>query len=84
MSNFVPGYEAGSWSGVGAPRDTPTSIVDMLNTEINAGLADAKIRTQLAELEGTAMPGTAADFAAFIAIETEKYAKVIRAANITR
>jgi tripartite-type tricarboxylate transporter receptor subunit TctC len=84
MSNFVPGYEAGSWSGVVAPRNTPASIVDMLNTEINAGFADAKIRAQLAELEGTAMPGSAAAFAAFMASETEKYAKVIRAANIAR
>ncbi len=84
MSNFVPGYEAGSWYGVGAPRNTPTSIIDILNTEINAGLADAKIKAQLAELEGTAMPGSAADFAAFIASETEKYAKVIRTANIAR
>ena len=56
----------------------------MLNTEINAGFADAKIRAQLAELEGTAMPGSAAAFAAFMASETEKYAKVIRAANIAR
>ncbi|VIO73296.1 hypothetical protein CI1B_49010 [Bradyrhizobium ivorense] len=84
MGNFVPGYEAGSWFGVGAPRNTPTGIIAMLNTEINAGLAAPKIMAQLAELEGTAMPGSAADFAAFIASETEKYAKVVRAANITR
>ena len=84
MTNFVPGYEAGSWYGVGAPRNTPTSIIDILNAEINAGLADAKIKAQLAELQGTAMPGTAADFGRFIVNETEKLAKVVRAANITR
>ena len=82
MTNFVPGYEAGSWYGVGAPRNTPTSIIDILNAEINAGLADAKIKAQLAELQGTAMPGTAADFGRFIVNETEKLAKVVRAANI--
>jgi tripartite-type tricarboxylate transporter receptor subunit TctC len=84
MRNFVTGYEAGSWYGVGAPRNTPASIIDILNVEINAGLVDAKIKAQIAELQGTAMPGTAAGFGRFIVNETEKFAKVIRAAKITR
>ncbi|MEO5762001.1 MAG: tripartite tricarboxylate transporter substrate-binding protein [Vicinamibacteria bacterium] len=83
MSDFVPGYEAGSWFGIGAPNKTPADIVSRLNTEVNAGLADPKIKARLAELGATAVPGSPADFGAFIARETEKYRKVIREAKIT-
>ena len=82
MSDFVPGYEAGSWFGIGAPRGTPPAIITRLNTEINAGLADPGIRTRVAGLGGMVMPGSPVAFAAFIAAETEKYRTVIRAANI--
>jgi tripartite-type tricarboxylate transporter receptor subunit TctC len=82
MSDFVPGYEAGSWFGIGAPRGTPPAIITRLNTAVNAGLADPGIRTRVAGLGGVVMPGSPAAFAAFIAEETEKYKAVIRAANI--
>lgn len=83
MSNFVSGYEAGSWFGIGAPKGTPVEIVNRLNTEVNAGLANAKIKERLAELGATAVPGKPADFSAFIARETDKYQRVIREAKIT-
>jgi len=82
VGEFVPGYEASAWYGVGAPRSTPASIVDKLNSEINAGLADAKIRARLADLSSTALAGSPADFGKLIAGETEKWGKVIRAGNI--
>src|SRR5687768_16283283 len=82
MSDFVPGYEAGSWFGIGAPRGTPPAIITRLNTEINAGLADPGIRTRVAGLGGMVMPGSPVAFAAFIAAESEKYRTVIRAAKI--
>jgi tripartite-type tricarboxylate transporter receptor subunit TctC len=82
VSRFVPGYETSYWFGVGAPRKTPAEIIDTLNKEINAALADAEIRTRFADLGGTAMGGSPAEFGKFIADETEKWAKVIRAANI--
>jgi tripartite-type tricarboxylate transporter receptor subunit TctC len=82
MSDFVPGYEAASWFGIGAPRGTPTAIITRLNTEINAGLADPGIRSRVAELGGSLMPGSPVAFAAFITAETEKYRAVIRAAKI--
>jgi tripartite-type tricarboxylate transporter receptor subunit TctC len=81
VDEFVPGYEASVWFGVGAPKATPVTIIDKLNTEINAGLADPKIKARLAGL-GTVLPGSPADFGKFIAEETEKWGKVIRAANI--
>jgi tripartite-type tricarboxylate transporter receptor subunit TctC len=83
MSDFVPGYEVGSWFGIGAPANAPADIVNRLNIEVNAGLADPKIDERLADLGATAVPGSPADFGAFIARETEKYGKVIRAAKIT-
>ena len=83
MSKFVPGYEAGSWFGIGAPKDTPADIVKKLNTEVNAGLADEKIKERLAELGATPMFGTSTEFGAFIASETNKYREVIREAKIT-
>jgi|SRR3984893_13836734 len=82
VADFVPGYEASSWAGVGAPKATPAEIVDKLNTEINAALADPKMKARLADLGGVVLPGSPADFGKFIADETEKWGKVIRAANI--
>jgi tripartite-type tricarboxylate transporter receptor subunit TctC len=78
VGDFVPGYEASTFHGVGAPRDTPTEIVDKLSKEINAGLADPAIKARIAELGSVPMPMTPADFAKFIADETEKWAKVVK------
>lgn len=82
ISDFVHGYEASVWTGIGAPKSTPSNIVDKLNREINAGLADPNIRARLSEHSGTGLPGSPADFAKLIADETERWGKVIRAANI--
>jgi tripartite-type tricarboxylate transporter receptor subunit TctC len=82
VGDALPGYEATAWLGVAAPKSTPAQIVDKLNEAINAGLADAKLNARLAELGGTAMIGSPADFGKFIADETEKWGKVIRTANI--
>jgi tripartite-type tricarboxylate transporter receptor subunit TctC len=82
ISDFVPGFEASSWYGFGAPRNTPTEIIDKLNKEVNAALADPKMKARLSDLGGAVLPGSPADFAKLIADETEKWAKVIRAANI--
>jgi tripartite-type tricarboxylate transporter receptor subunit TctC len=78
----VSGYEAISWYGISAPKNTPADIVDKINKEINAGLADPKLKARLAELGGTTLPGSPADFGKFIANETEKWGKVVRAANM--
>ena len=82
VSDFLPGYEASGWYGVGAPKNTPTEVIHKLNKEINAGLADAKIKARLADLGGTPFVGSPADFGKLIANETEKWGQVIRAANI--
>ena len=82
VAEFVPGYEASSWFGIGAPRNTPVEIIDKLNKEINAGLADPKIKTRFVNMGGAALPGSPADFARLIAEDTEKWGKVIHAANI--
>jgi tripartite-type tricarboxylate transporter receptor subunit TctC len=82
VSEFVPGYDTSYWFGVGAPRNTPAEIIDTLNKEINAALADAEIGTRFADLGGTAVGGSPAEFGKFIADETEKWAKVIRTANM--
>ena len=82
VSEFLPGYEASGWFGVGGPKNTPARIVAKLNAEINAALADPKMKARLADLGGIVFPGSPADFGKFIAEETEKWAKVIRAANI--
>jgi len=82
FGEFVPGYEASTWSGVGAPKATPAEIVEKLNKEINAALADHKIKARLADLGSTPLVGSATDFGKLIAEETEKWAKVIRVANI--
>ena len=81
MGEFLPGYEATSWYGIGVPRNTPAEIVEQLNKEVNAALADPKMKVRLADL-GVALPGPPAQFGKLIADETEKWAKVIRAANI--
>jgi tripartite-type tricarboxylate transporter receptor subunit TctC len=78
VADVLPGYEASAMYGVGAPRNTPVEIVDKLNKEINAGLADSWMQARLAELGGTVLPGTPAHFAKLIAEETEKWAKVVK------
>jgi tripartite-type tricarboxylate transporter receptor subunit TctC len=82
VAEFVPGYEASSWYGVGAPRATPTEIVDTLNKEINVGLADPKIKTRFADLGGEVLALSPADFGKLIVDETEKWAKVIKSVGI--
>jgi tripartite-type tricarboxylate transporter receptor subunit TctC len=82
IADFVPGFETIAWFGVGPPKNTPAEVINMLNKEINAALADPKMKARLADLGSTAMPLSPADFGKFIADETEKWAKVIRAANI--
>jgi tripartite-type tricarboxylate transporter receptor subunit TctC len=82
VAEFVPGYDASSWFGIGAPRNTPVEIIDKLNREINAGLSDPKIKARFVDMGGAALPGSPADFGTLIVDETEKWAKVIRAANI--
>ena len=82
VDEFVPGYEASSWHGIGVPRNTPAEIVEKLNKEINAGLADPKIKARLADVGGTVLPGSSAEFGRLIVEETEKWAKVIKFANI--
>jgi tripartite-type tricarboxylate transporter receptor subunit TctC len=78
VGEFVPGYEASAWFGVGAPKNTPSQIIDKLNEAINAGLADPKIKARLADLGGTPLVGSPADFGKLIAEETEKWAKVVK------
>jgi tripartite-type tricarboxylate transporter receptor subunit TctC len=82
VAEFVPGCEASTWYGVAAPKNTPAEILDKLNEEITAGLADPKMKARLVDLGGTALSVSAADFGKFIADETEKWGKVVRAANI--
>jgi len=82
IGEFLPGYDAGAWWGVGAAKGTPTEIIGQLNREINSGLTDLKVKTKLAELGGTMIVGSPSDFGKLIANETEKWGKVIRTANI--
>jgi tripartite-type tricarboxylate transporter receptor subunit TctC len=82
MGDFVPGYEASAWLGFGAPKDTPAAIIDVLNSEVNAGLADPMIKARFADLGATVLPGSPADFGKLIADETEKWAKVVKFAGI--
>jgi tripartite-type tricarboxylate transporter receptor subunit TctC len=82
LSDFLPGYESSAWFGFAAPKGTPVEVVDGLNKEINAAIADANVRARLADLGVTVTTGTSADFGKFIAEETEKWGKVVRFANI--
>ena len=82
VADFVPGYEASGFAGIGAPRNTPADIIDLLNKELNAGLADRRIQTRIVELGGTVLGGSPAAFGTIIAEATEKWAKVIKFAGI--
>jgi tripartite-type tricarboxylate transporter receptor subunit TctC len=82
LGEFVPGYETSQWYGLGFPKDTPREIIDRLNKEINAALADPKMQVRLADIGGMELGGSPADFGKLVAEETEKWGKVIRAANI--
>jgi tripartite-type tricarboxylate transporter receptor subunit TctC len=82
VGEFLPGYEAGDVLGIGAPRNTPAEIVDKLNREVNAALADPRIQTRFADLGGTPLPLTPAEYGRILADETEKWGKVIRSANL--
>lgn len=82
VGEFLPGYEASTWYGIGTPRGTPTDIIDKLNKEINASLADTKLRIRLADVGGTVLSGSAADFGKLIAEEAAKWAKVVKFAGI--
>jgi tripartite-type tricarboxylate transporter receptor subunit TctC len=82
VGEFVPGYEASAWYGIGTPKGTPVEIIDRLNKEINAGLADPKLKARLADLGASVLSGSPADFGKHIANETEKWAKVVKFANI--
>jgi tripartite-type tricarboxylate transporter receptor subunit TctC len=77
LGDFVRGYEASAWFGIGAPRGTPPDITELLNREINLGLAHPILKARLADLRGSALPGTAADFGSFLADETEKWRRVV-------
>src|SRR5215831_10037525 len=78
VADFLPGYEASAWYGIAAPAGTPASIVERLNQEFNAAFADPKMKARIAELGGTPLPGSPADFAKFFASETEKWAEVVK------
>jgi tripartite-type tricarboxylate transporter receptor subunit TctC len=82
VADFVPGYEASGFAGIGAPKNTPPDIIDMLNKELNAGLADAKVKARIVELGGTVLGGTPAEFGKILADATEKWGRVIKAAGI--
>jgi tripartite-type tricarboxylate transporter receptor subunit TctC len=78
VASFLPGYAASGWLGISAPRSTPANVVDRLNKEINAGLADPRVRARIMDLGGTVLPGSPTDFAKFIAEDTDKWAKVVK------
>jgi len=82
VDQFVSGFDAGQWVGIGAPRNTPVEIIERLNRDINRGLADAALKARIAELGGVVLPGSPADFGKFVAEETKKWGNVIQAANI--
>jgi tripartite-type tricarboxylate transporter receptor subunit TctC len=82
VSEFLPGYESSTWFGVGAPRNVPAEVIGRLNSEINNALADPKIKVRLADLGTTQLRGSSDEFGKLITDETEKWGKVIRAANI--
>jgi tripartite-type tricarboxylate transporter receptor subunit TctC len=78
VAQALPGYEGGSWFGLGAPRGTAAGIVALLNAAVNEALAEPAVRQRLSDLGGSAMPGSSPEFAAFIAAETARYAEIIR------
>jgi tripartite-type tricarboxylate transporter receptor subunit TctC len=82
VADFVPGYEASGFGGIGAPKNTPAEIIDMLNKQLNAGLADSKIKSRIVELGGTVLGGSPAEFGTIISEATEKWAKVIKFAGV--
>ena len=82
LGQFVPGYEATVWLGIGAPRNTPSEIIESLNKEVNVALADPKIRARIADLGYMPFVSSSEEFEKFVASETEKWRKVVRAANI--
>jgi tripartite-type tricarboxylate transporter receptor subunit TctC len=82
LSEFIPGFEASQWVGLVAPKDTPSPIIDKLNAAIGNALDDPKMKTRFVELGGMVLPGSPADFGRLIRDDTEKWAKVIKAANI--
>jgi tripartite-type tricarboxylate transporter receptor subunit TctC len=82
VGDFVPGYEASQWYGVGAPKNTPAEIIDRLNKEINAALTDARMKVRFADIGGEALMGTPAEFGRFMVAETEKWAKVVKFAGL--
>ena len=82
VADFVPGYEASGFAGIGAPKNPPAEIIDMLNKELNAGLADSKIKARIVELGGTVLGGSPGEFGTIISDATEKWAKVIKFAGV--
>ncbi len=82
IGEFVPGYEANTWNGIGAPRGTQLEVIEKLNREINIGLADPTMKARIAGLGSVPMPSTPMEFGKLLAHDTEKWAKVIKAANI--
>ena len=82
VAEFVPGYEASGFAGIGVPKGTPADIIDKLSKELSAGLADPKIKGRIEELGGTVMGGSPAEFGKLVADATEKWAKVIKAAGV--
>ena len=78
VADFVPGYDAAAWGGIGAPTDTPKEIIDKLNKVINTGLADSKVKARLAELGATILPGSSAEFGKFLTDDTQKWSNVIK------
>ena len=82
VAEFVPGYEASGFAGIGVPKGTPADIIDKLNKELNAALADPKVKGRIVELGGTVMGGTPAEFGKLVADATEKWAKVLKAAGV--
>jgi tripartite-type tricarboxylate transporter receptor subunit TctC len=82
LGDFVPGFEASSWYGIGAPKNMPTEIINKLNGAISACLAEPKLKARIADMGGTTIAGSPTEFGKLIADETEKWGKVIRAANI--
>jgi tripartite-type tricarboxylate transporter receptor subunit TctC len=82
VADFVPGYEASQWYGIGAPKSTPTEIVDKLNQEVNAALVDSRMKARLSDIGGTVLPGSPADFGKLIAAEVEKWGKVVKFSGI--